>query len=107
MKLMIDEHAIARFVQTGAHGDQRRYYVTNAGDLARCIVVCRDGLDLGDLRGRIVDANVGNECGVPGFVFENEVGLLHSKVTIYRFLGGRSFDCTLSQLLANSYFRER
>jgi len=109
MKLMIDDQAIGRFVQTGAHdahGDYRRYYVTNADDVVRCVLVVRSALDLGDFRGRVVDANVGNEYGVAGFVFEGEVGELHSKITIYRVLEGRSFDCTLSHLLANSYSRE-
>lgn len=85
MLIRIDQAARKfRFVTQANHGDGQRYYC--ASPPLRAILVCRNGLDLHDLIGRIVDANIGNERGMLGFVQEANIGKQHTKITIYRAL---------------------
>lgn len=53
MKLLINRpaHHAALITATAEHGDQRRYY-----EIGATLVVCRNGLDLAGLVGRVVDA---------------------------------------------------
>ncbi len=48
------------------------------------LVVCRNGLLLPDLAGRLVDAVIGWDRGYPGYV--HVTSRVHSKVTIHRVL---------------------
>lgn len=85
MKLLVDRAAAAKAVfltATPEHGDQRRYY-----ELGSILIVCRNGLELASLAGRVVDARVGEDTAYPGFTAdESRVGQRRSKVTIYRAL---------------------
>ena len=84
------------------HGDYRRYYCLSRAYGRLAFLVLRNDLDLDDLIGGIVDASVGWEMGVEGFVWEENVGKKHTKITIYRELYGRRWDKTLSEILRKS-----
>ena len=73
--------------------DVRRYYVHKS---KRFLLVLRNGLDLGDVQGRVVDANIGWDHGEPGYV--REVGRRHSKLTVYKLAQGDP-EYSLSLLL--------
>lgn len=103
MKLKVDRAGARRFVATSISdvaGERRRYYTTRADDDVPAILVCRDGTELHELIGHVVDANSGVEGGVTGFTLEDRVGQEHVKITIYRRLPWRGYDWTLSQVLA-------
>jgi len=63
--------------------DVRRYYVHKS---KRFLLVLRNGLDLPDARGRVVDANIGWDRGEAGYV--REVGRRHIKLTVYSLAEG-------------------
>jgi len=100
MRLKIDG-AVHRFVLLGS-GDARRYYIANLDSGILMLVVCRSNLDLHTLAGRVVDANVGTESGVAGFVWEEDIGKDHTKLTIYRGLHGQRYDRRLSDIAARA-----
>lgn len=107
MKLKIDQSArLFSFTgQSDEHGDLRRYYVAKASTGRRMLLVCRNGTELGQLRGMVVDAQVGWERGTLGFVHEDNVGMQHTKVTLYRELGGRWVK-TLGEVLRRAPHQE-
>ena len=99
MRLLIDRTGAARFAfrtASAEYGDTRRYYCAAAP--LRAILVCRNGLELTDLIGRVVDAQVGNDPGWRDFVREGNAGVFHTKITVYRRVPGRWQD-TLSRIL--------
>ena len=59
----------------------------------------RGGLDLPDLVGQVVDANIGWDRGEAGYV--REVGRRHSKLTVYKLAQGDP-ESSLSLLLRNA-----
>lgn len=105
MKLRIDKTAARRFVevtQADVNGERRRYYVTTANDSRLALLVCRGGTELQQLAGQVVDAQIGREVGVQGFVLEPNIGREHTKITIYRQLHGRRHDAQLSGILGKA-----
>lgn len=101
MKLKIDRSA-HRFIEIGqqkVRGERRRYYVTRANDKVLAILVCRSRASLPELIGEIVDAQIGYEDGVRGFVLEQNIGRRHTKITIYRKLHLSRYDMVLSRVL--------
>jgi len=96
--LLIDHIHGWNHVQTlNDTGDERRYYLAAAPH--RMLIVCRNGLKLGDLLNRRVDASLGWDDGVVGFA--RVPGERQSKVTIYRLTNDES-SRRLSALLRNA-----
>jgi hypothetical protein len=81
--------------------DVRRYYVHWSKHF---LLVLRNGLDLPDVQGQIVDANIGWDHGEAGYV--REVGRRHSKLTVYRLAEGDP-ESSLSSLLIEAPVGER
>jgi hypothetical protein len=102
MLIRIDRQSAQRFVYHTEDRTQdiRRYYC--AATPHRAIIVCRNGLDLIGLVDRVVDARVGNDQGVRGFVRERNVGRRHSKITIYHVSQKTRFDATLAGVLSKA-----
>lgn len=75
-------------------GERRTYYL--AVRPYRALLVVRNGLALGDLVGRIVDAQIGRDRADPGFA--REPGVEQLKVTLYRAVQAASAQ-RLSQVL--------
>lgn len=61
-------------------GERRTYYL--AVRPYRALLVVRNGLALGDLVGRVVDAQIGRDRADPGFA--REPGVEQLKISIYR-----------------------
>lgn len=102
MRLLIDPHGAEAFnLRTASteFTDARRYYCARAPYLA--ILVCRNGLDLLDLRGQVVDARVGYEEAWREFARPGCEGQRHTKITIYRRLPQEQGDLSLSAVLTN------
>ena len=102
MRILIDPQGAEVFALRTAsteYGDTRRYYC--AAPPYRAILVCRNGLDLLDLRGRVVDARVGYEDAWREFCRPGNENRRHTKITIYRALAG-GHAVQLSALLALS-----
>jgi hypothetical protein len=103
MRILIDPQAARRLAlrtATDEYRDHRRYYTAAAP--IRAIVVCRNGLELHDLAGQVVDAQVGHDLGWRDFVRPGNEDHLHSKVTVYRRLPFTQPQRTLSDLLAQA-----
>lgn len=101
MRLLIDTPAAFRYrTQTAEYGDLRHYYCAHAP--YRAIVVCRHGLELLDLTGKVVDAAVGHDAGWREFVRLGNEDTRHSKITVYRVLNGATPEERLSQVLSRA-----
>jgi len=105
MRLFCDDTAIRSLRQTGMtyYEDRRSYYISKPE--LQFFLVLRNGLDPLKILNRVVDANVGWEIGVTGFVYPDHVGRLCSKVTVYRLLTGMHYDYTLSQIMGKAPVR--
>lgn len=99
MILLIDRSVLSEFRPTTSDPELRRTYYLHAG--RRCILRIDGGLDLHTVAGQAVDANVGQEEGVAGFVAEHDIGELHVKVTVRRATQGRSHK-RLSDIVASA-----
>ena len=103
MRLLIDPQGAEAFsLRTSGtgHGDLRRYYCARAP--WRAILVSRNGLDLLEIRGQVVDARVGYEEAWREFARPGCEGLRHSKITLYRVLPQARAETTLSRVLSRS-----
>jgi hypothetical protein len=106
MRIRVDRAGVDEFrfrTESREHGDPnfgRRYYCAAAP--YRVVLVCRNGLDLLTLVGQVVDGAVGNDEGWRDFVREGNAGKGHTKITLYRVIGGREFDRQLSDLVEAS-----
>ena len=103
MKLKIDQsfRLFLLMSQSGNLDDWRRHYVARK-ESGRCmIIVCRNGLELWKLSDQVVHARVGWKRGGVGHVQERNVGLQHTKLTIFRVLPG-GYKLTLGQVLKNA-----
>lgn len=106
MKLKLDRAGLDKFIQT-TQSDGRFYYVTRAGCLQRAILRI-DGCGALSVRDCVVDAQIGWESGVLGFVPEHEVGQQFTKITVRRRLAmWERANRTLSQVLADAPMRAR
>jgi hypothetical protein len=76
------------------HGDRRSYYVAPAP--YRLLVMTCNGLLLGNMRNRTVDATIGVDRADPGFA--RVVGELQTKISIYRVISAEP-DEYLSRVL--------
>lgn len=81
--------------------DVRTYYVHK---IKRFLLVLRNGLDLPDVRSRVVDASIGWDHGEA--VYVREVGRRHSKLTVYKLAEGDP-DFSLSKLLIKAPIGKR
>jgi hypothetical protein len=99
MNLLIDTDGASRVEQVNAVGD-RTYYTTRKGDLRLVLLALRDGLTLERLTGQVVDATLGWDGGTEGFVRPSDEGREHTKVTIFKVVGGGRFRKTLSEVMA-------
>ena len=82
------------------HGDLRTYYV--AKKPKRMIIVCRNGLTLESVYGKVVDANVGKDSGYPGFVHQEYEGKPNTKVTIRKVVN-EQHELKLRDILTKAY----
>ena len=99
MLLLIDRAGADGFLyrtQTAEHGDLRRYYTARAP--RRVVLVLRNGLDLADLVGQVVDAQIGYEDAWREFAREGNAGERHTKITVYRVVRGRGARERLSDV---------
>lgn len=99
---MLVDHTATKFVFVSeisdSQGMMRRYYVARKTAGRLMIIVCRDGLDLFEMIGKIADTTIGWDAGTIGFVQEDRIGRQHSKLTIFRILYGENYDLTLNQV---------
>jgi hypothetical protein len=108
MFLTVDFPAAERFgymLGVTVDGDPRRYYVTKRDDSRLAMVVCRAGLDLFALGGKVVDASIGWDAGTPEYVHHGN--RRHTKITIYGMAidGGYSPE-TLTSILEKAPRRQ-
>ena len=104
VKLLLDHSGMARLIfckltsEPGEPGDRQLHFTATAP--ARAIVVFHNRLNPAGLTGVVVDAKLGREVGFIGHVRAGNVGLEHSKISIYRRVDGPP-DEVLSQVLAD------
>ena len=100
MLLYINERAAREFhyrTSADVHGITRRYYC--AGAPHRAILVVHGNLDLSQLYGLVVDANVGWDDGWREFVREGNTGKRHTKIMIRRVIDSTRFVDMLAAVL--------
>lgn len=78
--------------------EQRRYYLADLP--ARALIVCRNGLELEALHGKILDAVIGWDSGIVGPA--RLAGKKQTKITLFRVESGPVYDRTLSSILDNA-----
>jgi len=81
-------------------GEPRRYYAAHPPHLL--IIVCRRGLRLDELSGCMVDAAIGWDEGRRGYVFPENEGRRHTKITVHRVLERPQDLKRLSQVAATA-----
>jgi hypothetical protein len=101
MRLRIDRASIQLFegrTESPAtpNSDRRHYY--SAQEPYRAILICRNGLELNDLAGQVVDALVGEERSERPFAREANVGQRHTLITLYGVLPDIPPEKTLAQV---------
>ena len=102
MKLLLDHDGTARLefcTETIEPGDRRLHFTAAAP--ARAIVVFHNGLDPARLAGAVVDAGSSLEIGFVSYVRLGNVGMEHSKISIFQRVDGPP-DTMLSQVLAGA-----
>jgi hypothetical protein len=107
MNLLLDYAACERFVwlvSLEVDGEPRSYYALEPEDAKLAILVTR-GAKLPELAGKIVDAALGWDDGLPGFVFYP--GQQHTKVTVYRQSTDAAGLVALSEVLSKAPERRR
>lgn len=90
MNILIDQEIQWEHVSTLTmkSGEVRSYYLAQLPYLA--LLVMHNGLGLGNVQGRIVDAAVGKDRADPGFA--RRPGTEQLKVSIFRIVSGRPAD---------------
>jgi hypothetical protein len=107
MNLLLDYAACERFAflaEIAVDGEMRSYYALEPEDAKLAILVTR-GAKLPELAGLIVDAALGWDNGLPGFVFYP--GKMHTKVTVYRQSTDAAGLVALSEVLSKAPERRR
>ena len=95
MRVKIDRRAVnqARLINQSRreYADDRAYYLIPHAGGPDMIIVVRNGLDLHELAGQVVDASIGYDVARPGFAADADIGNRRPKLTIYKALrGGRA-----------------
>jgi hypothetical protein len=104
VKLLLDHAGMARLIfcklttEPGDPGDRQLHFTASAP--ARAIVVFHNRLNPAGLTGAVLDAKIAREVGFIGYVRAGNVGLEHSKISIYRRMDGPP-DQMLSQVLTD------
>ena len=107
MNLLLDYAACERFAWLGSvtvDGEPRNYYALEPEDARLAILVTR-GAKLKKLAGLIVDAALGWDNGLPGFVFYP--GQQHTKITVYRQSTDAAGMVALSEVLSKAPERRK
>jgi len=103
MVILVDRGGVESFTyrtSSAEWGDVRRYCCARAP--VRAVLVCRNGLELHELAGQVVDAQVGDDAGWRDFVREGNAGKVHTKVTVYRRVSGARAERSLAVILARA-----
>ena len=107
MNLLLDYAACERFAFLASlevDGQERHYYALDPTDTKLALLVTR-GAKLRKLAGLIVDAALGWDNGLPGFVFYP--GKMHTKITVYRQSTDAAGLVALSEILSKAPERRK
>ena len=101
MRLRIDRASTQLFearTESPATPNGGRRHCYRAREPYRAILICRNGLELSDLTGQVVDALVSEEQGELPFAHEASVGQQHIVITLYGVLPDTPPEKTLAQV---------